>query len=205
MTRLLRVLTISAALLRAAAAAGQGEDVAESAPDGDGAQDAAEDASRTGDETPAAILDPSLLYPPVLHASIAAVVDEPAGRIYLRLVLENTGTEAITIPIYLEKYPFFESSSLVLTHQESGTRIPYPGPISVTWKKAGPTVEPGGTWDTTFALTPAWFEHAGIWTAVWQRAEAVLRGERWEITGWVAASEPETFEVPASFVTPPAP
>lgn len=139
------------------------------------------------------------IFPAEVTAKLTPVVDEAAGRVYIRLVLTNTGSNTYTIPIYLEKYPYFETSTLLLKHVPTGNTLKYPGDISVTWKKDGPVLGPGQSYDTTFSLTAAWFDATGEWKAVWQRAKVSTASGEIKVTGWSDASPVETFTLSAGF------
>lgn len=144
-------------------------------------------------------LDNGLVYPVELEANISVAVDAKEGRVYLRLVLTNKGEKAYQVPIYLERYPFYESASLLLRHEASGKQFNYPGPISVVWSRPGPEIPPGESYDTTLSLTKVWFEADGEWTAVWRRAETRMEGNQIVIDRWVDASNKIEFTLPPGF------
>jgi len=137
---------------------------------------------------------------PEVAASLSAVVDPGAGRVYLRLVLENPGAAALSLPIALEKYPCYGAASLVLRHEATGREIPYPGPMAVVfWKEPVPRLEAGGRREFAYALTRAWFEQPGSWSVVWRRAVTEPDGEGLRVLMWRDATEWVPFQVLAGF------
>jgi len=150
-------------------------------------------------EKPSPYLDNGLVYPEDLQATISVAVDDKEGRVYIRLVLKNTGENTYTVPVYLERYPFYESATLLLRHDASGKQFNYPGPISVVWSRPGPEIAPTAEYDTTLSLTKVWFEADGEWTAVWRRAVTRSEGNQVVIDRWVDASNTITFTLPPGF------
>ncbi len=154
--------------------------------------------AQTGDK-PSPYQDNGLVYPEDLAAKISVAVDDKEGRVYVRLVLTNQSEKTYQVPIYLERYPFYESATLLLKHEASGKEFNYPGPISVVWSRPGPEIEPGGKYDTTLALTKVWFESDGTWTAVWRRAETRMEGNQLVVDRWIDASNEVEFTLPPGF------
>jgi hypothetical protein len=143
---------------------------------------------------------------PGVDASLSAVVDAEAQRVYLRLVLTNGGNTAALLPIALEKYPCYEAATLVLRHEESAREILYPGPMAVVfWQTPAPRLEAGAHLEFPFALTPVWFEQPGRWSVVWRRAITEPDGEQSRVRLWQDVSERVEFEIPAGFGTPKSP
>ncbi len=138
---------------------------------------------------------------PDLDASLSAVVDGEAGRVYVRLVLENTGEVPRALPIALEKFPCHDSATFVLRHGASREEIHYPGDMAVTyWGGDPPVVAPGERREFSYALPPAWFEQYGTWAMTWRRArtepgeDGRLRHTIWEdATEWVVIEIPKGF------------
>lgn len=138
---------------------------------------------------------------PALEASLSAVVDGEAGRVYLRLVLENRSEVPVALPVALEKFPCHDSATFVLQHLASGKNVYYPGDMAVTyWKGHPPVVAPGESQEFSYALTSAWFEQHGTWSMVWRRADTELGEDgRLRYSGWRDATERVVFEVPKGF------
>ncbi len=140
---------------------------------------------------------------PPLHASLTAVVDEGAERVYLRLVLENRAGEPAAVPVALEKYPCYRAATLILRHETTSREAPYPGPMKVVfWRDPALGLAPGARQEFPFALTPTWFDQPGTWSVVWRRAVTEADGERLRVLTWEDATERVAFEIPQGFATP---